>query len=105
MLHMKKAFERMEEGLAIFSRFPILTSDYILLYRYMHNTGIYYFCTNKADSQVCDKILPQQSFVKYVNLVRATHDLSSHGSSSLNKMCDSDCSSIMKYQYSTQYVG
>ena len=37
MLHMKKAFVRMEEGLAIFSRFPILTSDYILLYRYMYN--------------------------------------------------------------------
>ena len=38
--------------------------------------------TNKADSQVCDKILPQQSFVKYVNLVRATHDFFTHGSSS-----------------------
>ena len=80
MLHMKKAFERMEEGLAVFSRFPILTSDYILLYRYMHNTVL--FCINKADSQVCDKILPQQSFVKYVNLMRETHDFFSHGSSS-----------------------
>ena len=38
MLHMMKAFERLEEGLAIFSRFPILTSDYILLYRYIRNT-------------------------------------------------------------------
>ena len=74
MLHMKKAFERMEEGLAIFSRFPILTSDYVLLYRYIYNTGIYYFCTNKTDSQVCYKILTQQSFVKYVNLTGATHD-------------------------------
>ena len=82
MLHMKKASERMEEGLAVFSRFPILTSDYILLYRYMHNTVLYYFCTNKADSQVCDKILPQQSFVKYVNFMRATHDFFPHGSSS-----------------------
>ena len=40
MLHMKKAFMRMEEGLAIFSRFPILTSDYILLYRYIYNIMI-----------------------------------------------------------------
>ena len=51
MLHMKKAFMRMEEGLAIFSRFPILTSDYILLYRYIYNIMIpimFIYCTYLA---------------------------------------------------------
>ena len=34
MLYTDRLPERSEEGLAIFSRYPILSSDYILLYRY-----------------------------------------------------------------------
>jgi len=33
MLFMHDVSERKEEGVAIFSRYPILSSDYILLYR------------------------------------------------------------------------
>lgn len=35
MLYMEKLLERKEEGLAIFSRYPILSADYRLLYRYL----------------------------------------------------------------------
>lgn len=35
MLYMERLMERKEEGLAIYSRYPILSSDYTLLYRYM----------------------------------------------------------------------
>ena len=41
MLYMEKYLERKEEGLAIFSRYPIISSDYRLLYRY--NTGAIIF--------------------------------------------------------------
>ena len=35
MLYMERPFSRTEEGLAVFSKYPILTSDHILLYRYI----------------------------------------------------------------------
>lgn len=36
MLYTDRLPERSEEGVALFSRYPILSSDYILLYRYKH---------------------------------------------------------------------
>ena len=42
MLYMERLMERKEEGLAILSRYPILSSDYKLLYRYtLHMCAIY----------------------------------------------------------------
>ena len=35
MLYMEHLMERKEEGLAVFSRYPILSSDYTLLHRYV----------------------------------------------------------------------
>ena len=41
MLFMEKAFEREEEGVAIFSRYPIISSDYRLLFRYKYMVAVH----------------------------------------------------------------